>query len=164
MDSWQEHLALGVATEIPFLIIMYLWKGWFDLFSRDWLSADAYLFVFSILVVSFVSPLVMDLDHKQGKLREGLTFLGLSIGLIGMLGYYFNVDLQILMVIGLLIATMSYLIFYLTHHRGIVHSIPFCLIYGFGVYILLNNIQLGVLALVGCYSHLIGDKELFKFW
>jgi len=155
MDSWRQHLGFGLLFEVPFLIGMYIWKDWFN--SFDFVS------IFQILVILFISPLVIDLDHKHGKLREGMTFLGMMIGLVGAVGYYVHIDLTILMVMGLAISAPAFLLFYVTKHRGFVHSIPVCFIYSGLVYLLTHNYQVAILGLIGSYSHLIGDKEPFKF-
>jgi len=105
----------------------------------------------------------MDLDHKLGKLREAITFLGLVIGLIGVAGYYFNIDLTILMVFGLIIAAAAYLTAYTTKHRGFLHSVTFCVLYAIAVYVILESYQLGALALLGSYTHLMADKLFIKF-
>jgi len=156
VDSWKEHLAFSSVFEILFILIMYFWKGWY-------LKLE-FIPIFQLLVIFFISPLVLDLDHKQGKLREGLTFLGLMIGVVGVFGYYIGIDLNILMVMGIVISAPTFLLFYITDHRGFIHSIPFCVIYGLGIYLVIHNIELAILGLLGSYTHLLGDKEPIKLW
>jgi len=154
MDSYKNHFLFGIAFEIPFIIGMYIWKDWYSNFK--------FLFLFQLLIIIVLSPLICDLDHKLGKLREAITFLGLAIGLIGVVGYYFNIQLTILMVIGIIISSCAYLTAYTTKHRGFLHSISFCVLYGVLVYYLLDNYQLGALALLGSYTHLMADKLFIK--
>jgi len=156
VDSWKEHLAFSSLFEIAFILIMYFWKHWY--LKLEFIS------IFQLLVIAFISPLILDLDHKQGKLREGLTFLGLMIGVVGVIGYYIGIDLSILMVMGIAISAPAFLLFYITDHRGFIHSIPFCIIYSIGIYLILQNIQLAILGLLGSYTHLLGDKEPIKLW
>ena len=116
-----------------------------------------------MLILIFYSPLVPDLDHKHSKLREGLTFIGLVTALLGVLGYFTGADTVQVMILGIVLASVSHLLFYTTHHRGFVHSLVFCLIFGLVIFSILNfNFELSVLAVVGCYSHLFGDKIPFK--
>ena len=154
MDSWKHHLFLGVAVELAFLLFMFFWQQWYITFSL--------LYAIQICIIIFISPLLCDLDHKQGKLREGITFLGLLIGLIGVIGYYFKIDLQTLMIYGILLSVFSYIPFYLTKHRGFLHTLGFIGLYGIGLYFLLGNIQLAILGFLGAYTHLLGDKIYFK--
>jgi len=155
MDSYKNHFLFGIAFEIPFIIGMYIWKNWYFNFK--------FLFVFQLLVIIVISPLIIDLDHRHGKLREAVTFLGLVISLVGVAGYYFTIDLNILMVFGIIIASAAHLTFYITKHRGFLHSIPFCILYGGMVYYILESYQLGLLAILGSYTHLMADKLFIKF-
>jgi len=163
MDSWRDHLKFGLVFEIPFISIMYFWKQWFQT-TYSITDIGLYIFLFQLLVLIVISPLMPDIDHKLGKLREGITFIGLIIGLIGLTGYLFGLDLTVIMAMGLAISSPAYLVCYTTDHRKFVHSITFCVIYGLGIYFLLNRLDLAVLGLVGCYSHLMADKIFIKFW
>lgn len=154
MDTWQEHLRFGLLLQIPFIPFLFLWKGWFH--ATGFLEIS--ILIFQILIILVLSPLVMDLDHKLGKLREVFTFLGLSIAMLGVAGYYFGVDLTILMVYGVIIATTSYMLCYTTHHRGYTHTILFGLFYAVLTGLILGRIDLGVLAFIGSYTHLLADK------
>lgn len=137
-----------------FILIMLLWK--------DWFMIDSYIEMFQILILICVTPLICDLDHKHGKLREGVTFFGMMLGLIGVLGYLFGFDLMIFMISGILLSSFSHLIFYITKHRGFTHTITFCSLFGLLIY-LGSSYQLGLLSFVGCYSHLLGDGIIIKF-
>ena len=68
------------------------------------------------------------------------------------------------MVMGIVISAPTFLLFYITDHRGFIHSIPFCVIYGLGIYLVIHNIELAILGLLGSYTHLLGDKEPIKLW
>ena len=162
MDSWKDHLAFGVVLQIPLIIILFIFPKWYHYTGVT--SVSFWISIFQILVLIVISPLIMDVDHKLGKLREGLTFLGLSIGSLGVVGYFFNVDLTILMVYGIIIAGASFLLCYTTHHRGYTHTIPFVLVYGVITTFILGDYQMGVLASYGCYTHLIADKIPLKIF
>ena len=155
MDSYRKHFLFGAIIEFVFITIMFLWKDWYSHFE--------FKFVFQILILFTISPLILDLDHRHGKLREAVTFLGLVIGLIGVAGYYFKIDLIILMVFGIIMSSAAYLTVYTTKHRGFLHSITFCVLYGVIVYVVLESYQLGLLALLGSYTHLMADKLFIKF-
>lgn len=158
MDSWKEHLAFGLVFEFLFILVMFLWKGWYNF----WNTIPILNSILNHLIIIFISPLILDLDHKQGKLREAITFIGLMIGIIGVIGHYVSINLDGLMVTGIIMASAAYLLFYVTVHRGFVHSIPSCLIYSIIAYFIINNIQLSFLAFIGSYTHLIADKIPFK--
>jgi len=161
MDSWKSHLKFGIVFMLPFIIGMYFWKGWYNvMLIQD--SIPKVIFLIQILILLFVSPIILDIDHKQGKIREGLTFVGLIIALIGAIGYLMGIELISIMVMGVFLASGSYLLFYVTVHRGFVHSIPSCLIYGGIVFLLLYNIEFAILAVLGSYTHLIADKIPIK--
>lgn len=162
MDKWSDHLKFGLAFEVPFIVVMFFVYGWFKV--TDYTDIYTYIYYFELLVLLMISPLVIDLDHRLGKLREGLAFIGLIIGFIGLIGYLIGLDLVILMVMGLAIASPSFLLYYITNHRGFVHSIPFCLIYSVCIYLILSSLDLAVLGLIGCYTHLVADKLFIKFW
>jgi len=159
MNSWRDHLKFGLYFEVIFILIMFFWQEWFYASG----VFKVLILVFEIFIISVLSPLFLDLDHKLGKLREVFTFLGLSISMVGVTGYYFGIDLTILMVFGVIISTISYMLCYTTHHRGYTHTIVFCVFYGVLTYFIFNRIDLGVLALIGSYSHLVADKIPFRF-
>ena len=152
MNSWRKHLGFGLTIELLFLLVL--------LFYAKWFSVDV---IIKLVIIALISPLVLDLDHKHGKLRESITFIGLFIGITGVLCWLFKIlNFEVMMVVGIMIASLSHLTFYYTKHRGFVHSIPFCLMYGYFLYMILLDYQLAVFGLVGCYSHLIADKRPFK--
>jgi len=158
MDSWQEHLRFGLVFELIFIPLLFLWKNWY--YTTGLLNI--LILIFQILVVIVLSPLIMDLDHKLGKLREVFTFLGLSIGMIGVAGHFFGIDLTTLMVLGIIVSTTAYMLCYTTHHRGYTHTILFAICYSMITAYVLGRIDLGILAFIGGYSHLLGDKIPFR--
>jgi len=103
----------------------------------------------------------MDLDSKHGKLREILTYIGLILGVLGIIVYYINSNV-LLMIIGIILSSTAHLTAYITKHRGFMHSIIFCTIYSIIIYFLTYNILLFSVGFIGCYTHLIGDKLFFK--
>jgi len=150
MDSWKHHLMFGLILQFIFIDIMMITNNWYKELN------------FLFPVVLLISPLIPDLDHKQGKLREALTFIGLILGLLGVVGYYTNVNLTTLMVYGIILSSFAYMLFYVTTHRGFLHTIPCCAIFSLILYIITSDIQVVTLGFIGCYSHLIGDKLYFK--
>src|SRR3990172_11896309 len=113
-----------------------------------------FLSTLQIVIICGLSPLFPDIDHRMGKLREGLTVFGLLVGLIGVTSWYLNFNYEILMVYGILISSVSYLLAYTTVHRGYVHTVWFTLIYAGLTGWFFHSLELGCLALVGCYSHM----------
>ena len=154
VDSWRNHLAFSLIFEFIFLILTFNFLNWF----HDYTFEN----ILILLIILFVSPLVMDLDHRNSKLREGLTFAGLMLGLFGVILYYINIDVDLILIYGIIIASAGYMIQYVFTHRGFTHSILFCVIYAGLTLLLTKNIQFASLALLGCYTHLIFDKIPFK--
>lgn len=149
MTDWKRHLVYGFGIEIVLVI---------GLFFSQYKTLN-YIIVIQGIIIMFVSPLIMDLDHHNSKLRE--IFVG--GGLIGSLIGHFA-KIQKLLSFSLIFTSATFSICYFFKHRGFMHSIPFVLIYGVGLYFLTNNINLSLIGCVGCYSHLFFDKEYFKFW
>ena len=102
----------------------------------------------------------MDIDHHQSKLGKTLNKLGLIAIGIGMILFYFT-EVWFVVIVGYLVSCVSTFTPSFVKHRGIIHSILFCVVYGFVVYLSLG-FQLAVLSFVGIYSHLLGDKIPFK--
>jgi len=152
MDSWKEHWYFG----LPFLII-----GLFVIFILKDYSLN-FKYVFSLFLILFLSPLILDIDHRLGKVREAIIFLGLSILTIGIIGILFDLVVLNLLISGMLLANIAFFLTYLFPHRGFIHSVAFVILFNILVYILSNNKGLTVLNILGMYSHLIGDKIPFK--
>ncbi len=159
MDTWQEHLSLGLLIEIPVLFLFFFKLGWFNNINS----------IMIIIPIAIISPLVMDLDHKQGKLRDKLTDLGMIVSSIAVILWYISTKIQFKLngfefyiVFIILITTASRFVFYFSHHRCFLHSIPFCFVYGTILYLLTFDIQATIIGLIGSYTHLLGDKIPFK--
>ena len=149
MTDWKRHLAYGVGIELVITFGLFFYQ----------FSQITYIIIIQALMIILISPLVMDLDHHNSKLRE--IFVG--GGLIGsLIGYYAKI--QKVLSFSLTFAAVSFSICYFFKHRGFIHSIPFVLIYGIGLYFLTKNINLTLIGSVGCYSHLFFDKLYFKLW
>src|SRR6056297_1172867 len=114
--NYKGHLILGLIINILFIIIMFLWKDWYSNFKLK--------LGLQILILIFISPLVADLDHRHGKLREVVTIIGLLLALFGLI-----INSSNIITFGIIIACISYLLYYTTKHRGYTHTIWFCLIY-----------------------------------
>jgi len=149
--NWKGHIALGLPIQLLFFIILiYNFKFNFVIVN-----------LIALFLVIFVSPLVMDLDSKHGKLREILTYIGLILGVLGIIVYYINSNV-LLMIIGIILSSTAHLTVYVTKHRGFMHSIVFCIIYSILIYAITTDIHISFISLIGCYTHLLGDKLFFK--
>ena len=151
--NYKQHLILGVLLSITFIIIMFLLKDWY-------LTSNFNLkLILQILTLILISPLVADLDHRHGKLREWVTVVGLLLGVFGIIFKKGNITS-----LGVILASLAYLIYYTTKHRGYTHTIWFSVIYGCVIGYFVSNIQIGVLSFVSYYTHLIGDKLFLKLY
>ncbi len=149
MNSWRNHLKLGIFLEFIFISIMFFRFSWFQL--ND---------ILYIVIICILSPLIMDIDHNQSKLGKTLNKLGLITITIGLVLYYYT-EVLYLVIIGLLTSYIALFAPSFVKHRGIIHSIFFCVVYG-GIIYLSLGFELAVLGFVGGYTHLLGDKLFFK--
>ena len=149
--NYKGHLVLGLILSSIFIMIMYYYQGWFLNLKLK--------FIIQILILIFVSPLVADLDHRHGKLREWVTVIGLSFALVGIV-----IEDYIIIKFGVIMASIAYLIYYTTKHRGYTHTLWFSCIYGCIIYYITLNIQLGILSIFSYYTHLIGDKLWYRLF
>ena len=124
-----------------------------------------------IILIITISPLIPDLDHEQGKLVQILMGTGFILALIGAIYWWLTTHglsmlgngWQTLLFGGLSLAGFTFLTTQILHHRGLLHSIVSCLIYGTAIFLITGfNYQLGSLATIGCYSHLVADKLFLK--
>ena len=149
MTDWKRHLSYGIGIQLVAAFGLFLYQY----------NQLTYIIVIQGVMIIFISPLVMDLDHRNSKLRE--VFVG--CGLIGsIIGYYANI--QKLLSFSIIFSSVSFFICYFTKHRGIMHSIPFVIVYGGVIYYLTRNINLVLIGSIGCYTHLFFDKLYFKMW
>lgn len=153
MKSWHEHLKFGLFFEVPFILII-LFADFIDV---------TFISIFQILILIILSPLLPDIDHRQGKLRDNLTAFFLFSALINSLLLKFFNTLN-LVLFSVYFACSVFFVSYVTKHRGLIHSIITCLCYSVITYVLTKEVSLSVLAFVGFYSHLIADKIPFKLF
>ena len=154
--NWKQHLRIGILSSGSFAILMAIFFGWFDY---------KFLTLLELGVVIFFSGLVPDLDHQSGKLHQWLIGLGLTMALIGFGLTYFDSTLinnQSLIILGVVIASSTFFVGKFSRHRGLWHSIPACIVYGIIIGFATMNSQIGLIAFVGCYSHLVADNVPFK--
>ena len=154
--NWEHHLWIGALSSGIFAAIMFIRFDWF---------AIELVIMAELLTVIFLSGLIPDLDHENGKLHQWLIGLGLLIALFGMGLAYADItiiDYQIPVIFGVALAASTFFAGEFSHHRGLWHSIPACLIYGTVIWLLTSNYQLGIVGLIGCYSHLVADSIPFK--
>ena len=145
------HLILGVLISLIFIILLFFFRNWFSNFNLK-------LLVYIIMLL-FISPLVADLDHRHGKLREWFTVIGLVLSLFGIVFSWSNITK-----FGVIIASISYLLYYTTNHRNFTHSITCTCLYAGFIFWFTKNIELSILGLFSYYTHLIGDKLYFKLY
>ena len=87
--------------------------------------------------------------------KVGLFTIG-----VGLVLYYFT-DVWFIIIIGLMASYIASFNQSFVKHRGIIHSVLFCVVYG-GIIYLSLGFELAVLGFVGAYTHLLGDKLFFK--
>lgn len=168
--NWKAHLIVGIIVSVVFAIGMW--------WALDWYQPSPLLYAQMVMIVG-LSTLLPDIDHKKSKIGRLLTGIGLLIASIGILfaflvnkGIVFLVDTgesimgnkwSGLVIVGIVLASIAFFTSELGTHRGFTHSIAFCVIIALIVLVLTKfNLQLGTLAFVGCYSHLLADKKPFK--
>jgi len=155
--NWKWHLTIGLFAAIITTIIL-----------KIFLPFQINIYTLGVLaLVSVVSPLIMDLDHGNGKLKDALTGLGLMLTIFALVAIQTNLILSPnkafqLIVAGTFIVSLAHITPKLFKHRGFIHSITFALIYGLVISVLTKNIYIGIVALMACYSHLVLDKIPLK--
>ena len=149
MTDWKHHLAYGFGIEVVVALCLFISQY----------EQLTIILIIECIIIMLISPLIMDMDHRNSKLRE--VFIG--TGLIGVsVGYY--TKLQKLLLYSIIFSLVSFTICYLTKHRGILHSLPFVVGYAGIIYIITKNINLAIIGGIGSYTHLIFDKEYIKMW
>lgn len=159
--NWKSHLIIGVLLSLIFVILTHSGLGWYSITPST---------VVIVTLIILISPLIPDIDHEQGKLQQWLVGTGIIIALIGLIWFFtediFNIQSiysKYVIVIGVVITTTFFFISQFAKHRGFIHTIQFCLIYGFLIFLITKfNIQFGVLGAFACWTHLIADKKPFK--
>jgi inner membrane protein len=113
-----------------------------------------------LILFAGLSSLVPDLDHDMSKGRRIVNYavLGSAIGI----SYVANVSLEqkAILFFAILGAYFFIFAFIKPRHRGIVHSLAFCVLYFVLVYLLLASLNFAIAGFVGYFSHLLADKEL----
>ena len=151
MVDWQEHFMYGAGLSVVFVFILKYLFGWYE------------TSLLATIIVLLISPLVPDLDHPMGKLHQWVMTLGFLIAGIGIVGTYFKLDgdYTTLVIVGAIIAGVTFFNAIWTSHRGFWHSIPMALIYG-AIVFWVAGLQLGILAAFGFWTHLLFDEIPFK--
>jgi len=160
--NWKAHLVLGVLIQVFFILIMYFFYGWYII--------TPLLFVYMIIIM-VVSPLVPDLDHNGSKINKvlmkilllGLFFVGLYWWFEYILGFSLGVEWFRILIFFLFSIVVLMLNSVFSRHRGFWHSLPMGVYYGFAIGLLFGfSVELGVLAFIGFWSHLLLDGEPLK--
>lgn len=160
--NWKEHLAIGGLLSVIFAFAMWKFFGWYGF---------APFLVAQVIMISMVSPLVPDLDHEMGKLHQWVMAVGFIIALVGIIYWLLESQLSLhlggewlrMIILGIIVAGASFFNANFSRHRGFWHSIPMAIIYGAIVTLIVGlNIQLGILAVFGFWTHLLTDSIPFK--
>ncbi len=162
--NWKKHLFYGIIIQLIFIFCFYYFFNWFN-FTNPFILGQ-------MLILIMISPLIPDLDHKMGKLHLWIMTLGFLIAFLGIIYWVLETktnlvigdDWIIFIVLGVIISGATFFNAHYSKHRGFWHSNPMGLIYGTIIILLTGgNLQLGVLAFIGFWSHLLLDKQPFKF-
>jgi len=146
-----NHLVFGTTLCIIFAYIFNQYFGWYS---------HTNIILFSVIVI--LSSLIMDLDHRSGKINRVILGSGLLISTTGIIFWHlFKGNWMYVAYSGTLLASLIFFLPVFFKHRGFLHSIAFALIFSIIVFLIAGK-ELGILAFIGCYSHLIGDKLCFK--
>ena len=154
--DWKHHAWIGAVSAGAFALIMFIKYGWFD---------TSLITILELVFIVALSGLIPDLDHENGKLHQWLIGIGLLVALFGMGLAYGNItiiDYHIPIIFGVVLAASTFFAGEFSHHRGFWHSIPACIIYGGVIWLMTSSYQIGIVGLVGCYSHLVADSIPFK--
>ena len=154
--DWKHHLWIGALASVLFSAIMFTRFGWFN---------TELITIIELSIVIFLSGLIPDLDHENGKLHQWLIGTGLLSALLGLGLAYADItvlDYQLPIIFGVVLSSATFFAGEFSHHRGFWHSIPACLIYSIVIWILTWNYQIAAAGFVGCYSHLVADSIPFK--
>ena len=150
--NWKKHLLWGsIVGLIPAVFFCY---------KNLSLPFDEWILLTAIILLS---PLVCDLDHHNGKLKNlsiSLAITALIVGtLISVIGSNQVNNLIIISVIVLSIVNFTPYVF---KHRGFIHSISFIIIYATIIGIMTMNYRYSIISFLGAWSHLWLDKIPFK--
>lgn len=150
--NWRSHVIVGVLSVVVLILVLWWFRG-----NPGW------IIMAWCVPIAVVSSLVPDLDHPNGKLRNlliGLSFLIIIIGFlyakyVGVVGYSVMAGAAI-------VGIGAFIFSKVFKHRGFVHSILFCAIFGVIVYLSLQSVLFAAVAFVGSWSHLLADGIPFK--
>ena len=149
--NYKQHLIRGIFPNIIIFVLCSYFFNWY---------VTSYVSVLSALFIVFISPLIPDLDHTNSKPFHWLIGTGLIIQIVGFIIYKLELNLNFVFY-GFLLVAFAFFNGHFFKHRGFWHSITLCILYAICV-TLLFNFQIGILALIGCYSHLVCDGIPFK--
>ena len=152
--NWKAHLSIGFLIALLFAIAMHVLLGWYT----------APIAIVIGIPIALLSTLVLDLDHENGKLHNVLISIAFLVQAGGVLGILFQMMFGVWMVLGgFVVGATTHFGAQWAHHRGFMHSIPFCLIYAVIIFFAMGlSIEIGTLAFVASYSHLLLDGLPFK--
>ena len=147
MSGWKKHLLTGLILNTFFVVslLIYSYFNNFSLFLVD------NLFIFSFIFILF--PLLPDLDHSLSKIV--FIFVSSSLG-YSLFNIFKNIRAEVNK--GVYLTCFFFFTPHLFKHRGFIHSISFCVLIGFIVYLLTNILWLSVFASFSAWTHLFEDK------
>lgn len=163
--NWQRHLILGLVFSLAFILMANYYFGWYTL-GEDLIYNI--VFLSEAFFVILISPIIMDLDHRNSKMTRNLLGLGLIVALSGVIIQFLSVNIEeiifmksyslYIITFGILLSNVAFFSSYFFKHRGFYHSIPFAFLYSALISLFTMSIQLGALGFIGTYLHLVGDK------
>jgi len=150
--NWEKHLFIG--TVLSCILI-----GLFSIYTPLFKTVDP-LTVLVFGIIMLISPLIPDLDHGNGKLKNFFEGIGLTMAILGLIIHHYIPFFNLLTMAGIIIASLAYFISKFSKHRGKWHSLSAGIIYA-GLLSFIN-IETVIIGFVGFYSHLVLDKIPFK--
>jgi hypothetical protein len=154
--NYKHHLIPGVVLTAIFIWIFHNTIAW---------NIPT---IITLILITLISPLLPDIDHESSEIQQVFIGLGLLTAASGILLYFLKIPGGIIFVVGgVLLAAMTFFTGQIAHHRGMIHSLQFCIAWGLAVLIITNygfplNPWFGLLAFASCWSHLWFDGIPFK--
>jgi len=156
--NWRGHLLFGLGFQIVTIIVLVTSGVITPILNPIYLIVP---------ILLFISPLLPDIDYFHSKLSATIMFIVMIMGMIGLGMYWLDFHKTLgldLLIKSFLLTAVLYWIGYIFKHRGFTHSITFCFIYGFVILHFTQNLGLSIIAVAGCYSHLLADGIVLKIY
>lgn len=154
--NWRGHLLVGLGVQFVTIILLV---------ASGIVTPELNPIYLTVPFLLIISPLLPDIDYFHSKLSSMIMFLVMIVGMVGLGMYWFDFQKTLgldLLIKSFLSTSALYWVGYIFKHRGFTHSITFCFIYGFVILHFTKNLSLSILAVSGCYSHLLADGIVLK--